>query len=173
MLGGGRAPGSMGRTGEIDCIRTQRNSRFWLAARRPLARLGHWDGPSTALPAASAPKRRLPSFGELGSLVFRRGHGPDSRGSTRRNSPSRVIAASSSLDPVPRGRVARPSANTGCAQKSHGTRRNNGSPLLPSESSHRGLAAATKFSQLGRREDRGRLTRGPRLAQNGTRVARV
>ena len=51
----------MGRTVGIDCIRTQRNSRFWLAARGPLARLSHWDGPSTALPAASAPKRRSPS----------------------------------------------------------------------------------------------------------------
>ncbi len=61
VLGGGRAPGSMGRIGGIDCIRTQRNSRFWLAARGPLARLSHWDGPSTALPAASAPKRRSPS----------------------------------------------------------------------------------------------------------------
>jgi len=40
----------MGRTARIDCIRTQRNSRLWLAARRPLARLTLGDGPSTALP---------------------------------------------------------------------------------------------------------------------------
>jgi hypothetical protein len=60
-LGGGRAPGSMGRTGAIDCIWTQRGSRLRVAARGPLALVSHWDGPSTALPAASAPKRRLPS----------------------------------------------------------------------------------------------------------------
>jgi len=85
----------MGRIGGIDCIRTQRNSRFWLAARGPLARLSRWDGPSTALPAASAPKRRPPSFLRLAT----RYHGSPDPGVARAvKVSSRAKCASGSSD---------------------------------------------------------------------------